>query len=286
MDSILLNRISTFGTIFFLSLAVLLCSCATMIHGHVKDPEELARTLHEAVISLPDLYLKSDDFPAQAVFEYPAQAVFGNVKEDLAKSLNGVKIPLIIYMHGCAGLGTSPYDDIPFLTQNKYAVLAPNSFARNYKPTSCNPLTHTGGLHREVLSYRLAEARYAHEIAKTLPWVNQRNIFMMGFSEGGIATAKYSHGGLAGRIILGWTCNAGWLEYNGLAGPKDEPILAVVASRDPWFIASWNPGHCGEYMASRSNSESVVIDASIHQVHALKEIQKKIIQFLEANRRP
>lgn len=278
MDSLLLNRTSTFGTIFFLSLAVLLCSCATMIHGHAKDPEELARTLHEAVISIPDLYLKSDEFPAQAVF--------GNVKEDLAKSLNGVKMPLIIYMHGCSGLGFSSYDDIGFLIQNKYAVLAPDSFARNYKPRSCNPSTYTGGLHREVLSYRLAEAKYAHEVAKTLPWVNQRNIFMMGFSEGGITTARYGHGGLAGRIILGWTCNAGWFEYDGLAGPKDEPILAVVASRDPWFTESWNSGNCGEYMSSRSNSESVVIDASIHHVHGLKDIQKKIIQFLEANRRP
>jgi len=279
MDSILLNRISTFGTFFYLSLAVLLCSCATIgIHDHANDPEELARTLHKAVISIPDFYFKSDEFPAQAVF--------GNVKEDLAKIPNGVKMPLIIYMHGCSGLGYSSDDDIDFLVQNKYAVLAPDSFARNYKPRSCLPSTHTGGLHRGVLSYRLAEAKYAHEVAKTLPWVNQRNIFMMGYSEGGITTARYGHGGLAGRIILGWTCNAGWSEYDGLAGPKDEPILAVVASRDPWFTESWLLGHCGEYMSARSNSESVVIDASIHHVHALKDIQKKITQFLEANRCP
>ena len=141
-------------------------------------------------------------------------------------------------------------------------------------------------MHRDVLDFRLAEASYAHEAAKNLPWVDKRNIFMMGFSEGGITTAQYRRGGLAGRIILGWTCNVGWHEYDGISGPWDEPILAVVASKDPWFRKPSSSGHCGSSMFFRRNAESVVVNVNFHDVQRLPEVQEKILKFLEANRRP
>jgi len=267
-------------TICFL-LAVLLSGCATI--GATNSPDELARTLDGAIVAIPALYLKSEDSSdrSSALYGY-----FGELKDDLAKKLKGKKVPLVIYMHGCAGrVDHLPYGEINFLVDNNYPVLAPDSFARNHKPTSCSPKTRTGGFYRGTLRLRLAEARNAHETAKTLPWVDQRNIFMMGFSEGGITTAKYGHGGLAGRIILGWTCHSRWPEYEGISGPRDEPILTVFALGDPWWkgVVSSN---CAEYIKSRPNSESILIDISIHRVHALREIQEKILQFLEANRRP
>jgi poly(3-hydroxybutyrate) depolymerase len=249
--------------------------------GTTNAPDELARTLDEAFVAIPAEYFK---------WEIPSgMFTFGrmkNVAQDLGKIACDKKIPLVIYLHGCAGLGYSSSHDIRFLLRKGYAVLAPSSFARKYKPQSCDPKTYTGGLHRGVLDFRLAEASYAHEAAKNLPWVDKRNIFVMGFSEGGITTAKYRRGGLAGRIILGWTCNAGWPEYNGISGPRDEPILAVVASNDPWFANPWNSGHCGSSMLFRRNAESVVVDVNFHHVQSLPEVQEKILQFLEVNRRP
>jgi dienelactone hydrolase len=215
-----------------------------------------------------------------------------NAKEDLAKRVGEKKIPLVIYLHGCSRFGWSTNNDISFLLRNGYAVLAPNSFARKYKPTSCDSATHTGGLHRGVLDFRLAEASYAHEAAKNLPWVDKRNIFMVGFSEGGLTTAKYGRGGLAGRIILGWTCNSEWSEHNGISGPGDEPILAVVSSNDPWFRSPGSSGDCGSSMLFRRNARSVVVDVklrgvtSLHDVQSLPEVQQEILQFLETHRRP
>jgi hypothetical protein len=115
---------------------------------------------------------------------------------------------------------------------------------------------------------------------------------MVGFSEGALATAQYGRGGLAGRIILGWTCNSGWPEYKGISGPRDEPILAVVSSNDPWFTSPETSGHCGNWMLFRRNAESVVVNVklhgvtSLHDVQSLPEVQDKILQFLEVNRRP
>jgi hypothetical protein len=212
--------------------------------------------------------------------------VMKDVAQDLDNIPDRMKIPLVIYMHGCSGIGVDQREDIRFLVRNNYAVIAPDSFGRKYRPKDCDPYTYTNGLFRDVLRFRLAEARHAHELAKTLPWVDKQNIFMMGCSEGGVAAAKYGRGGLAGRIILGWTCNSGWSEHAGISGPRDEPILGVVASNDPWFTTPSTMGDCGDFMFFRSNNESVVIDTSLHAVQALPEVQERILQFLEVNRRP
>ena len=256
-------------------------ACATIAPAGASD--ELERTWEAAIVAIPEKYFRLDGSPGMS----PILA--GRMKDmmpGLAKIPAGIKMPLVIYMHGCAGLDFYADKDKRFLVRHGYAFLAPDSFARQYKPKSCEPMTHTGGFHRGVLEFRLAEASHAHEMAKTLPWVDQRNIFMMGFSEGGITTARYGRGGLAGRIILGWTCHAPWPEYKGVLGPLDEPILAVVASKDPWFKDPSLSGDCGGPMASGRKIESITVDADVHYIQGFPEIQSKIIQFLEANRRP
>lgn len=258
--------------------AFLLSACATM--GTTNDPGELARTLDDAIVAIPAEYYKGD-----APSDLFSWGRMKKVKQDLANIAGEKKMPLVIYLHGCAGFDWYTNHDISFLLRNGYAVLAPNSSARKYRPASC------GGLYRDILAFRLAEASYAHEVAKNLPWVDKRNIFMVGFSEGALATAQYGRGGLAGRIILGWTCNSGWPEYKGISGPRDEPILAVVSSNDPWFTSPETSGHCGNWMLFRRNAESVVVNVklhgvtSLHDVQSLPEVQDKILQFLEVNRR-
>ncbi|MBT8350981.1 MAG: dienelactone hydrolase family protein, partial [Deltaproteobacteria bacterium] len=209
------------------------------------------------------------------------------VKKELDNIPSGSAIPLIIYMHGCGGSGgIDDFRTFHFLANKGYAVLAPNSFAREYKPRSCDPETYTGGFHRGVLGFRLAEAQYAHEAVKKMPWVDKQNIFMMGFSEGGITTAKYRHGGLAGRIILGWTCNTTWSEYSGISGPRDVPIFAAVASNDPWFKDPSLSGHYRDYsLFAKRDIESIVIDADCHAIHTLTSVRYKILLFLQINRR-
>ena len=272
----------------FLS-AIWVSGCAAI--GAINDPNELSRALDKAIVGIPLTYSELPAPPeTEAILKIIGDEFVIGVMKDMAHDLGNIpsrmKIPLVIYMHGCDGLTGQEREDIHFIVRNNYAVIAPDSFARKFRPKSCDPYTYTGGLFRGVLSFRLAEARHAHELAKTLPWVDKQNIFMMGFSEGGITTARYDRGGLAGKIILGWTCNSGWPEYAGITGPRDEPILAVVASNDPWFTHTSTMGDCGDFMLFRSNSESVVIDTYSHAIQALPEVRERILQFLEVNRRP
>ena len=188
-------------------------------------------------------------------------------------------------MHGCYGRSPNDFPIFQFLARNGYAVLAPDSYAREYRPISCDPESFRGGLFRGALSFRLAEAKYAYDEAKKMQWVDKKNIFMMGFSEGGIATAKYSHGGLAGKIIIGWTCNHLWPEYSGISGPQDEPILAVVASKDPWFASPFVYGYCRNPPFSKRDLESIVIESNFHAVHIFTSVKNKILQFLQEHKR-
>ena len=251
-------------------------SCATIKRSN--SPEELARTFNNAIIVIPKHDNPHDPFASKRVLVDEVK----NVKKTFEGIPADSSIPLIIYMHGCGG--KFDFWMFNFLAHNGYAVLAPNSFAREYKPKSCIPETVTGGLHRGVLSFRLAEANYAHEAIKKMPWVDKKNIFMMGFSEGGITTAQYPHGGLAGRIILGWTCNAGWPEYDGISGPRDVPILAVVASGDPWFRDPSLSGDCSDTLFPRKHIESIVIDTDYHAIHSLTSVKDRILRFMVAKR--
>jgi dienelactone hydrolase len=260
-------------------LAAFWSSSCAMVNRNNK-PEELARTFDRATIVIPK-HLNPDD-PLSSKRVLTDEVI--SIKKEIENIPSDRAIPLIIYMHGCDGLGMIDFRTFHFLARNGYAVLAPNSFARKYKPRSCDPETYKSGFHRGVLGFRLAEAKYAHEAAKKMPWVDKKNIFLMGFSEGGITTAKYPHGGLAGRIILGWTCNAGWPEYEGISGPRDVPILAVVASNDPWFRRPSLSGHCNDGLFTTRNIESIVIDANYHAVHTLTSVKNKILEFLQTNR--
>ena len=254
-------------------LAITVCACPAVTSFF--DPDELGRTLDNALLEIPDMYLKKGNSTSLGGY-------FKDVKPNFAMISSEKKIPIVIYLHGCAGITLSALRDMDFLVRNNYAVIVPDSFARNFRPKNCDVFTKEG-------SMRLAEARHAHEVVKTLPWVDKHKIFMMGHSEGGNTTAQYARGGLAGRIIMGWTCHAGeWTEYAGISGPNDEPILSFVASNESWLTDPGELGDCGDFMFFRPNSESIVVDVSTptHWVGYDPEVKAKILHFLKTNRRP
>lgn len=256
-----------------------LSACGMMFAAN--NPEELKRTYNQAIVAIPPNYYGAKALKTM-VYLAPSQRM-QEIKQDIAEILAEKKIPLVIYLHGCAGFSRTSEHDIHFLVRNGYAVIAPDSFARNYRPQRCNTSTYDAYLTSGVVTYRLAEANYAYKEAYNLPWIDKQNIFLMGFSEGGKGVANYSQGGLAGRIILGWTCNAGWGEDGGVFGPDNEPIFAAVASKDPWYTHFTNVGDCGRF---GKNIESIVVDSSRHDVQTLPEIKEKILKFLKGHKRP
>ena len=238
------------------------------------DPVELERTWQAALVRIPKLnrgYIKTT-IKKLAKKNSPVEGVW----------------PTVIYLHGCTGIWDGTYARINFLAKNGYAVIAPTSFARKKYPISCEPSTHKGGLYRPTLIMRQNDAGHAIAKAKTLPWVNKADVFLMGLSQGGITTATFSSQlpihTVKARIVEGWTCNAGWGEYRGINAPASEPVLTLVASKDPWFQNSWNRGSCEAFLNKLNGSKSVVFSKGFlstqHELLNYRKPKKTVLEFI------
>ena len=239
-----------------------------------NDPAELERVWQSALIRIP----KPD-----------GKFIATTVKELHTHNLAGSeKFPTVIYLHGCSGIWSGTYTRINFLAANGYAVIAPPSMARKKYSKSCEPAQIQGGFYRDVLKIRHADAGYAIEKAKTLPWVDADRVFLVGLSEGGITTATFKGASVRARIIEGWTCQSVWPEYHGLNAPEGEPVLALLGANDPWFQNPYNRGECTGFIKKRKDgSKSVVYtDESLSHRHVLFEderVQAEVLEFLRAH---
>lgn len=241
----------------------LLCMVAAPAFAETaRDATELARTYEGALVYIPG-----------------GQGAEQGTVADLAVHLFDVPA-VVLYMHGCSGLIEIAHAAGRMYAEAGYVFVAPDSFARSDKPVSCRPEGPEGGLHRAVLSWRQAEV--GHAIAQ-IRALTQAPIILAGHSEGAITAATFTGAPLVARVIEGWTCNAGWPEYIGLAAPEAEPVLSLVGKRDPWFRLPVLRGDCGEFMDT--NDRSVVFTApdplfDQHWTSGDAGVQALILEFL------
>ncbi len=243
----------------------------------MSDPSEIARSWEAAIIYVPD-------GPGRAKKTSIARLTdrFGD---------GSVQFPTAIHMHGCSGIWPGTHRRLKFLAENGFLAIGPASMARKKYAQSCNPRTHEGGMFRPVLAMRQLDAGYAIETAKSLPFVDADNMLLIGLSEGGITTATFKPENEAqkvrARVIEGWTCTAGWYEYIGINAPADEPVLAIVGEKDPWFQDQWTRGHCGTQMNRENGSKSVVYDdgklADKHELLEFRAPRDEVLSFLKTH---
>ena len=240
----------------------------------INNINEIKLTWDNALVRIPK--------PNGKIYKGSMKDLIGN--EDFLKN----KFKTIIYLHGCSGIWKGTALRIDLFAKNNYAVIAPASMARKKYPQSCDPIKHVGGMYRNTLKIRQIDAKNAVINAKKLSWTDNKNIFLVGLSEGGITTATYNPENaiesVSGRVIEGWTCHASWEEYKGINSKYNEPILSIVAKDDPWFVADYLHGDCGKYLSNNPDSRSVVIDDPIlskkHGLMHHPKIQKITLDFL------
>jgi len=189
--------------------------------------------------------------------------------------------PVVVYMHGCTGIGR--FDFLRELAHRGFVVVAPDSMARGYRPLQCDPNSLTGGYNLFVYDFRQAEISYAVQKLLAIPWVDQRRLFLIGISEGGVAAALYRGDEFRARVVAQWTC-AGRSVVRGIAGPRDTPVLSIVGSSDPWYASKRAPnqgGDCGRFMSDRPGSQSLLVSLPrTHNVLFHRPSVDAIINFL------
>ncbi len=181
---------------------------------------------------------------------------------DLAQLPKHSKFPTIVYFHGCTGraggvIRAGTRDFWRDLLQDGYAIVAPNSFARDNRTPLCGKGT-------VQLFTRLPEIDYAVRRLKSLSWVDTANIVLVGFSEGGGALSQYRGDDARAIVILGNDCDLG-IRFRG-------PSLAILSVNDKWIKKS-NP--CTQ--ASRR----LALEGSRHNVLVVPQAQMLFRRFLQ-----
>ena len=193
------------------------------------------------------------------------------------------KYPVVLYLHGCTG--PWPAHDNAWAQDFAglgYITIGIDSFARPGRIANCDPKRSRGNSQfPNAYEYRQQEIDYAVSQLKTLPWVDQDRIVLVGFSEGGIAAAQTTQRFKA-VVILGWTCTHQW-QYNyldGVKSPKDVPILAVAYTEDPWRKGTLVEGRCAT-RAPEHRITQVDLPGAAHEVHSSDQGRKAVLDFLK-----
>lgn len=261
----------------FLELVLFICifyplaSCESV--PSVSERSDIERTWSEAVVALP---------PNDNTGPIIARMHDDIIQEEIRKYSLGSQFPVVIYLHGCTGIGN--YSFFKQMALAGFVVIAPDSFARKFRPLQCDPKTKTGGYNLYIYDFRQTEIAFALHQTSLLQWVDQRNLFLVGSSEGGVATALYRGHEFRAHVITQWTCN-GAPKVEGIAVPMGIPVLSIVKSRDPWYGTQrtiGQQGHCGQFMVGRPHSKSIILRSNVeHDVFDLPENAELIIRFLK-----
>ena len=229
----------------------------------------------------------------RAASALPANAGLGGSVEPItaqgrlqALRRQGAKQPVVFYLHGCTGLGSTDRDVMRDLAAEGYVVIAPDSMARRFRPRQCSSWNKSGGFNIFVFDFRQAEINYALEQLFEEDWVDWDNMFLVGVSEGALAVAHHRGPAFKARVITQWTCH-GSTYVEGLDGPPDTPVLSIVRGNDPWYTreGSKQDGDCGAFFGDRPGSRSIVLEnGSDHAVMDEPDVISAIIGFLNQNR--
>jgi dienelactone hydrolase len=212
-----------------------------------------------------------------------ATAVNGHRVSDVERALEArpadARLPVVLYVHGCHGLDDDLTQWASVLTAAGYAVFAPDASAR---PPGCRDATLYQRGDLAGFASREAEVRYALRQLRTLRWVVQPSVFLLGFDHGGVIVAGWREREFAGFIVTGWTCTSPDVRH-GLFTPADRPVLAIRWAEDPRFRdPAWN-GDCEAHLADRPGSRSLVLEGLGHSTAANPQAREAVVRFLRAN---
>jgi dienelactone hydrolase len=193
------------------------------------------------------------------------------------------RFPVVIYLHGCAGINKDALNWGSYIASLGFIVILPNSMARIGRVSNCDPKLKQGnGKFPLARKYRQEEIAYALQQTLASPWAQTSNIFLMGHSEGGIAVAQSPHAEFAGEIISGATCtNKNNPLYDAINAPLSMPVLAIASLQDEWHENKPAVmGRCIDKARGRSYFVQVDLPGSIHPTSGSPVAKNAVKDFL------
>jgi predicted esterase len=197
------------------------------------------------------------------------------------------KLTTVVYMQG-SNRFNSGKTFRKWITEAGYIFFAPNTHTSRDRPTYSSPVPKS--IYEEVHAYRQAEIDLFVKRVKELPFIDKNSIFLMGYSEGALATARYSGDEFIGRIVLGWSCEAGYYtDYPKVGAKEGDPFLNIIGRDDqyfgkqnPWSSAYKNEGHCGDALFKFTNAKVVILPNIGHNLLKSPFLKDEILNFIKS----
>ena len=193
--------------------------------------------------------------------------------------------PVVVYAHGCGGIDDDLGRWAELLTGHGYAVVAPEHRAHAGREPACSATALYGPADVATLATRDAEIRYALRQLRTLPWVRQHGVFLMGVGQGAVVAAGYMGPAFAGYILTGWSCTSPY-PRGRLATAPTRPVLAIRWADDPWLRGPAWSGDCASSLGARPSSRSLVLEGSGHSVAGDPPAERAVVDFLRRHSPP
>jgi poly(3-hydroxybutyrate) depolymerase len=181
--------------------------------------------------------------------------------------------PVVLFMHGCAGIGQEENQWARFLKDQGFIVVLPDSFAIPKRVINCSTTEKISNLRLvPVNRLRPAEVAYAMAQLQTKSWADTKNIFLMGHSEGAMAATRTPDMGFKGIIISGFICSL------GVKAGASTPLLAVSWASDPYFQKTGF--QCDSQWGARNNGTQIVLSGSGHGTSSERLARQAVAEFL------
>ena len=138
-----------------------------------------------------------------------------------------------------------------------------------------------------VHKVRITEIYYNIQQLKTLDFIDSKNIFLMGSSEGALAAANYSGNEFKGRIVAAYACENGYYSRDFKIGAKKkDPFLNIIGTHDEYFSSiskhnEKNTGHCANALLEFKNAKVVLLPKTKHNVVENQYTLHEVVNFLK-----
>lgn len=216
---------------------------------------------------------------------------YGTLEQALQKLPNlknfTKKLPTVVYMQGSGPFNKGKIYREWITGEGGYIFFAPNTHSVPNRPTYSSPVPKSH--YEKVHAFRQAEIDLFLRRVKELPFIDLDKTFLMGFSEGALAAARYDGDAFVGRIVLSWSCEPGYYtSYPKVGAKPTDPFLNIIGRDDPYFgtqnpwnNAYHNEGHCGDALFNFDLAKVVLFPNTGHNIANNPYTKHEVLSFIE-----
>lgn len=204
----------------------------------------------------------------EATLAYTANSV--QLRGDIAKPAGEGPFPAVVLMHGCGGWQPAVRHAMrayaEYLVDHGFVVLDLDSFGP--RSLGGGKVCESIKQQRDALTYRTSDAYDALKYLRTLSYVDGKNIFLMGQSNGGSVAINVAKGDTPVKPASvgeeGYRAVAAYYPWCGSFGGRkvelESPLMIFAGSDDDWTPAS----ECEGVKSTKANLEVKTYPGAAH----------------------